>query len=229
MSFIIHDLKPVVIRGPFAGLILSENSSKCSSTQAKIYGCYEKELEDIVERSINKKYEIVLNVGCAEGFYSIGFAKRMPKCFVYSFDIDPAHKQVFYETAALNNVTSRVQYLDAFTADFISKNCPTNSKLFFCDCEGEEINIISDEFLSQNQNMDFIVETHDFIGKPICAVLEQRFYRHGYKVHKLKSIEDNERAIMFHIPELMNFDFETKKDVIKEYRPCPMTWLYCTK
>jgi hypothetical protein len=229
MSFIINDLHLIARRGPFTGLMFSENAPKCSSTQAKVFGCYEKELEEVIHRSIQKNYEYVINVGCAEGYYAIGFALQMRNCQVFAFDIDPNQMQIFYETAILNRVSDRIQFHQYFTPDFITNNCPDGKKLFFCDCEGAELDIITDQFLWENPNMDHIVETHDFVGQPISDILEKRFQNHGYKVHKIKSISDDERALMFHVPELMDYDFEKKRDIIKEYRPCTMTWLYCTK
>lgn len=228
MSFILPHLSPVVKHGPFTGLVFSPEIEKCSSLQAKILGTYEKELEDVIYRLLKKDYETIFNVGCAEGYYAIGFAMHSLKCHVYAFDIDAKQRMHFQTMSSLNYVCDRVEVHGEFTKDFLNKIQTSTKKLFICDCEGAELDIIDKDFIC-NQNMDFLIETHDFIGKPITQTLKDLFLENGYKVVQINSISDDDRATMFYVPELIAYDFEQKRDIIKEYRPCTMSWLYCTK
>ncbi len=71
----------VVQSGPFAGMKLSQNEVwKDGNLGTKLLGCYEKELhgfiEDEIKRLSNRPSRIV-DIGCAEGFYSVGLALRL--------------------------------------------------------------------------------------------------------------------------------------------------------
>src|SRR5271165_2199287 len=80
----------IVQRGPFAGTaILQEKSwGNAGDLAAKLLGFYEEELHDAVEEAIAGNPDLVLNVGCAEGFYAVGLARRLPESRVIAFDID---------------------------------------------------------------------------------------------------------------------------------------------
>jgi hypothetical protein len=58
-------------------------------------------LHDIVETAITRRYDRVINVGCAEGYYAVGFATRMPETDVIAFDIDPIARRQTRHLAAM--------------------------------------------------------------------------------------------------------------------------------
>ena len=75
--------------GPFKGMdFLPQSTHGCHI--AKLLGCYEQPLQPFIEQAIRAAYPVVLNIGCAEGYYAVGMARRMPATRVHAFDIDPA-------------------------------------------------------------------------------------------------------------------------------------------
>src|ERR1700722_4624595 len=75
--------------GPFKGMTLVRNSSWYGGQiLPKLLGVYEFELFGDVERMIYNSPDIIINIGCAEGYYAVGFATRIPAAKVYAFDID---------------------------------------------------------------------------------------------------------------------------------------------
>src|SRR5947209_10340484 len=61
--------------GPFKEMKLAESTSwGDGDTLPKLLGCYEAELHPAVNEALGKDYAAVINVGCAEGYYAIGFA-----------------------------------------------------------------------------------------------------------------------------------------------------------
>jgi predicted O-methyltransferase YrrM len=74
----------------------------------KWLGCYELELHDIVETAIACRYDRVIDVGCAEGYYAVGFAWRMPETEVITFDIDPIARRQTRRLAAMAGVSTTI-------------------------------------------------------------------------------------------------------------------------
>ena len=64
-----------------------------SSCVPKLIGSYEEEVHPIIEEIIRRRYSIVVNIGCAEGYYAVGFALRIPDAIVYAFDVDTTAQQ----------------------------------------------------------------------------------------------------------------------------------------
>ena len=78
----------IVMQGPLAGLdFLRESAEGCHI--AKLLGCYEQPLQAFVEIAIQKRYPTILNIGCAEGYYAVGMARRMPNTRVLAHDLNP--------------------------------------------------------------------------------------------------------------------------------------------
>jgi hypothetical protein len=46
-------------------------------------GCYEHELHGEIEQLVTRGFDAVLNIGCGEGYYAIGLARRMPTAAHY--------------------------------------------------------------------------------------------------------------------------------------------------
>src|ERR1700751_5228426 len=66
-----------ILEGPFEGMKYPYDVV-LSSCVPKLVGCYEEELHSVIEQIIRGRYSIVVNVGCAEGYYAVGLALKMP-------------------------------------------------------------------------------------------------------------------------------------------------------
>ncbi len=77
-----------VLSGPFQGLryLCSWDNSFFSQ---KILGTYEKELHGLIELICTEAYDLVVDVGAAEGFYACGLAYRMPQARVIAYEASP--------------------------------------------------------------------------------------------------------------------------------------------
>src|SRR3990167_8834844 len=97
----------VVMDGPLKGLdFLPQSAEGCHI--AKLLGCYEQPLQPYIEQAIQADYPTILNIGCAEGYYAVGMARRMLATRVLAFDLNPNAQQVCTELAARNNISERV-------------------------------------------------------------------------------------------------------------------------
>lgn len=67
-----------VMEGPIKGMdFLPQSAEGCHI--AKLLGCYEQPLLPYIEAAIQAGYPTIVNIGCAEGYYAVGMARRMPK------------------------------------------------------------------------------------------------------------------------------------------------------
>ena len=89
LPYMFHVTEARVQSGPFKGImIIPQYMWGDGDTAAKLLGVYEDELHDFIESAIAQKPDIVINVGCAEGYYSIGLASRLPTTTVTAVDVD---------------------------------------------------------------------------------------------------------------------------------------------
>lgn len=65
-------------------------------------------LHPVIEKICNKPYSEIVDVGCAEGYYVIGFALRKSDTIVYGFDIQQPLIDCL-ALAKLNRVDNRVK------------------------------------------------------------------------------------------------------------------------
>jgi len=97
----------VVMEGPLKGLdFLPQSAEGCHI--AKLLGCYEQPLLPYIDAAIRENYPLILNIGCAEGYYTVGMARRMTATRLLAFDLNPKAQQVCAELAAKNGVSDRV-------------------------------------------------------------------------------------------------------------------------
>src|SRR3989338_6194952 len=108
---------------------------------AKLLGCYEQPLLPHSEAAIRENYPLILNSGCAEGYYAVGMARRMADTQVLAFDLNPKAQQVCTDLAARNGVTGRVTVGALFRpADFAAY--AGQKVLVLCDIEGGERDLL---------------------------------------------------------------------------------------
>src|SRR5260370_2917392 len=76
-----------ILSGPFSGMAYLDTAD-FGPIAPKWLGSYEYEIQDLVSQICEFGYEIILNVGAAEGYYSIGFAMRRSASRIFAYDID---------------------------------------------------------------------------------------------------------------------------------------------
>ena len=162
-----------VLNGPFKGMQFLERSSEGCHI-AKLMGCYEQPLFSHIEKAISEDYEVVLNVGSAEGYYAVGMARRMPNCKIFAFDTDRDAQTACVKLAKMNNVADQIEVGGTFKPENFSR-FENKRTLFICDIEGAEQELLDPEKFSGLQNLSLIVESHECIRPGITDLLVSRF------------------------------------------------------
>jgi SAM-dependent methyltransferase len=209
-----------VMQGPLKGMnFLSKSAEGCHI--AKLLGCYEQPLQPFIEAAINANYKTILNIGCAEGYYAVGMARRMPNTQVLSFDLNPNAQEVCTALAEQNGVSERVQVGALFKpADF--EHYAGKGALVLCDIEGAERELLQPEVSPALKGMDIIVESHECLIPGITQLLIDRFKGS----HQITLIQDDGQRRLVSPPQwFVNFAHLDQLLATWEWRSGPTPWL----
>lgn len=213
--------------GPFKGVsMIRDPSWNSGDLSQKLFGCYEQELYPIIEYWINNLNGAdIVNVGCAEGFYAVGLAVKMPSSRVYAFDTDEKAQEACLKNAAQNGVESRVSVQGVCNSLALEEviNSSKIAPLIVMDCEGQEINILNQFIAPSLSRAEILVECHDFENPKITPTLTERFE----STHNISFIKEHGRN-PHAIPELDEFGSVEKYLACVEARPETMHWMHMT-
>jgi SAM-dependent methyltransferase len=215
----------VVRHGIFAGMKYPEAASVGSALFPKLLGSYEREVQPILEVAMKSRYTEVLDVGCAEGYYAVGLAMRIPTARVYAFDTDPRAVDLCRRMAALNGVSERVVTSSRCDAETLKSVPFTGKALIVCDCEGCERDLFSPDVLPALLGHDVLVELHDFLDIEISSNIRTLFER-SHDIRVIDSLDDIRKAHTYEYEELEPFDLATRRVLLGEYRPAMMQWYF---
>jgi hypothetical protein len=175
-----------VLSGPFQGMKYLPFSSG-SALLPKLLGTYEQELHGVFDQVLRRQYRAIIDIGCAEGYYVVGLALKMPNAAVYGFDLDPGAQDKCRQLARLNGIENRVTLLGRCSVESLIPLVGPGS-LIICDCEGAEMELLDPEKAGGLRHADILVELHDQLVPGITSVIRQRFSPTG-KVALLQSTE----------------------------------------
>ena len=209
-----------VLHGPLAGMdFLGESAEGCHV--AKLLGCYEQPLQPFIEAAIQAQYPLILNIGCAEGYYAVGMARRMPDTRVLAFDLNLNAQKVCAELIAKNKVTDRVTAGALFQpADFAQHM--GQKVLVLCDIEGAERELLNPANAPALLGMDVIVESHECLIPGITELLINRFK----ESHQITLVHDNGQRQLPPMPAWFNNLAHLDQLLATwEWRSGPTPWL----
>ena len=177
-AYILQKTEAVVQAGPFAGMLLPAHHTwgDGMDISSKMLGFYEQELHGFIEDAIARKPDLILNVGCAEGYYAIGMAIRTTEPRVLAFDIDEHAQAVCRQYASANHVGDRVHVMGELRADDLEGHLHGASNPFLViDCEGGELDLLHPDKSPSLLSSTLLVECHDFANPLITKTLVERF------------------------------------------------------
>lgn len=172
-----------VFAWPFRGMELSKDVMKWHFSPT-LLGTYEWEIHDAIEDAIASGVKNVINVGCAYGYYSVGFAQRLPEATIYAYDIDPNMRDHCRAMAELNGVADRVMIGERFNGEDYDRFAGEDSFVFM-DIEGDEIDLLDPEKYPALKKMNIIAGLHDSIVGKASHLVPPRFTEsHTIKIIK---------------------------------------------
>lgn len=205
--------------GPFVGMRYV-SQSPWGGLIPRLIGYYEEELHPVLDRIFRRSYDTVIDVGCAEGYYAVGLALRLPSAHVHAFDTDAQARAVCADIGARNGVTARLHIRELCDAGALN-GMALDKALIVCDCEGFEVDLLDPAAVPGLAHADMLVETHDHLRPGALATLEQRF---GAS-HDITKISSRVRKDADY-PQFSHLTAEDRNWALSEGRPCQMHWLF---
>ncbi|MEN3794734.1 hypothetical protein [Fulvimarina sp. MAC3] len=229
-AYVVARSKGRVVAGPFEGLKLQLSSVSSRHLLGYILGTQELELHGVVEEIVARDYSHIINVGVADGYYAVGFARRMPSTRVIGFEGLPEHHPLVRRAAEENGVSDRIE-LRGFceSSDLDQALIEAGPKsLVVCDIEGGEKALLDPEKSPELANADILVETHDGLLLGCTRTMVERFEA----THDIVSILARPRTMVDFpfdkLPLLPTLVPETAIELMNERRTGLQEWLFMT-
>lgn len=208
-----------VLGGPFKGMAYPVAASEGAGA-ARLLGSYEASLHPVIETIVGKRYDLIFDVGAAEGYYAVGLALRLPGAEVRAHDIDARARATCRALAEANGVAERVQIrAEATSEDFAA--CEGQRALVLCDIEGAEEALLDPDRAPGLAAADILVEVHELMRPDLCATLEARFAA----THRITRIDRrlDDSALPAWMEEASDLD---RLMALWEWRGGPTPWLW---
>jgi hypothetical protein len=212
----------MVLTGPFKGMIYGAAASE-GSTSARLLGGYEAALHPIIEKITKRGYRQIIDVGCAEGYYAVGLAMRMPEARVIARDLNEVARAKCAQLADANGVSAQIEIGGELGhSDF--DICTRAKTLVICDIEGAEAQLLDPARAQGLASADILVEVHDCFTPGLSAQIAQRFER----THKVRQIERSlpVTPLPLWMDTLSDLD---RLIALWEWRMGPTPWLWMTR
>lgn len=218
---LVQDYAGVVQSGPFAGLA-GVDAVLEGCHVPKLLGSYERELHPLVERIVATGYATLVNVGCAEGYYAVGLARRAPSAIAHAFDSNEGAQEACRRLAVLNGVADRVRVGGTLAGSDLPA-LVAGRTLLVCDIEGAEGELLDPDAFPALRAMDVLVECHDCFTPDLSATIASRFAAsHAIERFEQAFIPFDLPAAFARVPEL------DRLLALWEWRSGPTPWLFMT-
>jgi hypothetical protein len=218
-------MKHTIKYGPFSNMVFCNDYWWGGSDRAAmLLGIYEQEVLNSI-MSVSSKYDVFIDLGAADGYYSIGslISRKFQKS--YSFEISDKGRDVIQKNADLNKVSNKLHIFGEATKCFY-KSIPKkdlNSAVILIDIEGAEFSLLDGEVFSHLKNSIIFIELHDWFFKngdeKIAKLLSDAkpFFR-------ISSLTTTSRDLS-RFPELFDYSDSERWLIASEGRSKLMTWL----
>lgn len=214
-----HGLR--VLSGPFAGMAYVPQAVG-SAFVPKLLGSYEEEIHTVIAGFPARDYSVVIDIGCAEGYYANGLALLLPSAHVHAFDTDALGRKLCAAMAKANGVAGRVHIAGHCDAARLNALL-TERTLIVCDCEGCEIDLLRPDRVPLLEQSDILVELHDCVDPSISSTILGRF-KATHTVTLLTSVERDSS----HYPALGFLSPQDQRLAVSEFRSPGQQWAYLT-
>jgi hypothetical protein len=156
----------IVQRGIFKGLKLDGRSNISQGPLAlKIFGLFEQEVIKNIEQLA--PFEDVVNIGAADGYFSIGLVKSGLAKRSICFEITEQGRDAIRRNAKVNGVEDKLVIFgkaDQHIGRFLTEAEYNSARsLVLCDIEGAEFDLFTIDFFKALQGSTIIIELHDRI------------------------------------------------------------------
>lgn len=221
LDYVYQRCQGTVQHGIFKGMkLLKKSKWGDGDLGGKLLGIYEDELFPVIQQAIYNEPDLIINYGCAEGFYGIGLAMKLPNSKVIMFDIDQDLLDIAKENAKLNNVDNVEFSSNCNNTDYLeSLLSEAKNPFIMMDCEGYEDLMLNLETVPTLARTSVLVEMHDFMHQGLTDNLVYKFN----DSHDLEGFTQGTKN--YHIEPILELGDTDKMILLNENRPCTMNWV----
>lgn len=212
--------------GYCAGIQFDEITNLQAGIAQKLLGVYEVELTDKLVQMGHRRYDWIVNIGAAEGLYSIQFSRNWKDIPVYSFEQDFATRQLLREMKELNKATD-VVVLGEFKLEYMKLFEPGMRGLIFSDCEGFEKSLFNDISAPMLKGVDLVIETHDHLIQGVHNEL-MKVLIETHNTEEINQLTLKERCERVSEGWFQQLPEQTQIDLLNEDRHPSNRWIVAT-
>jgi len=221
LNWLYQQTKGEVLYGPFKGMKIS--STFCWSdgdTGGKLLGIYENELFDSLNEAVESKPDLIVNYGCAEGYYGVGLGLLLPESKIVFVDIEERAIEISKQNAELNSLKNTDYYLGGDAALLESLLSQANNPFLLMDCEGAEDYLLNLNAVPSLAKTTILVEVHEFMSPGMTDRLVYKFN----ETHDLEGIIQGPKN--YHVDPITALGDLDKAIINNENRPNTMNWIF---
>jgi hypothetical protein len=173
-----------IYHGPFSTLKIPRTHFSYL-TIGELLGTYEYALQPYINKIISQKPASIIVVGANHGYYCAGFSYTIKPETLIAYEIEPHLQELakeWWKENRLGNITMKGA---ATVAEFKNINIPVD--FLFCDCEGEEINLLNPQEFAWQTKTTILAELHDFYKPGLLQIMVERFNA----THNITIIQDD--------------------------------------
>ena len=199
----------VVLNGPFKGMKYP------NWYFPKLMGCYEDEIYDALESLFQKPYTKILNLGSADGYYTLGFAFRFPQACILAYELNQNLLALTKKLAELNGFDN-IEYIGPANIEVLNDAEIDENTFVFCDVDSYEYIAMDPEKVPGLKKANLLIELHDFM-QPDWKITETILKRFE-KTHNVEMIHEQQK-IASNYPQLEGLSLFEKNVIMDEDRP----------
>lgn len=229
-----EDLKTKIIRerfsdltvrhGAFADLEYPGTAATGSALLPKLLGSYEVEIAPLIEKISQRSYTDIVDIGCAEGYYAVGFGLMFPDAQIHAYDVDAEARRLCQKMASKNGISDRLHLGKFCDPETLNGFADAERVLVVADCEGYEAELFTDQTKDALSNHDILIECHDFKDPEISNRIASVF-GDSHHIDQIRSQETYVKAHELSYPEFEGYSYEIRKFMVDEARRHSVIWL----
>lgn len=163
----------IVLDGPFKGLKYCKDAC-VTFPPSKRMGSYESELSEVVEHIVSNRYDRIVDVGSAEGYYAVGLLTRTKSSLMFAYETTAGDRDWLLKNAELNGVANRLT-IGEFCTPEVLQTVIQGKTFVFSDCEGYEDTLFDLNACPLLSQTDMLIECHDDSVPGITQKLQKMF------------------------------------------------------
>jgi len=211
--------------GPFRGL----KYTRCAADKAllpRLFGTYECELHDSVEKLCVAQPDVIVVAGAGEGYYAAGLAHRIPTARVFAYDGFRWARYLMQRIARLNQLDRRLEVRGLLDPQQLEPLLAAAERpAVVCDVDGYELELLDPTRVPSLARTTILLELHDHLLPGVADAMSQRFAA----THNIQHIHDRPRTVEDLNPALPMSREDTLWGINEaQFRGVRQSWMYMT-